>query len=293
MSSRLVIAYDGSSHGEDALALGHVLADVLGTSALVVGVASYPDYLMDREELEAIAAEETEPLLAAAAERLAGLDVETRSLVRDSPARALHDLAEEESPSAIVIGSSHRGPVGRVLMGSIGASLLSGAPCPIAIAPGGYAERERRRMLRIGVAYDGSHESRSALDAAVALGRRTHGSLSVLTVANPRPYGYATAFEVLSAEEYQAAEHRHKQAILDSVDELLPAEVTVEHRLLVGDPAEVLAAEAAELDLLVLGSRAYGPVRRVVLGSTSARLARGAPAPLLIIPRGAEGPRSG
>lgn len=163
MSNEIVIAYDGSPQGEDALALGRVLADVLGAEILVVAVASYPGYLMDRESLDTIADEETRPLLAKAAERLAGLEVETRSLVSDSTTRALDDLAETEKPAAIVIGSSHRGPVGRVLLGGVGTSLLSGAPCAVAVAPAGYAGRAGRGLLRAGVAYDGSggRETRS------------------------------------------------------------------------------------------------------------------------------------
>ena len=36
------------------------------------------------------------------------------------------------------------------------------------------------------------------------------------------------------------------------------------------------------------GSRGYGPLRRLVLGSTSARLVREAPCPVLVLARGAE-----
>jgi nucleotide-binding universal stress UspA family protein len=57
------------------------------------------------------------------------------------------------------------------------------------------------------------------------------------------------------------------------------------------DPATVLADEAsAGLDLLVVGSRGYGPVRRIVLGSVVARLLRLAPCPVLVLPRGAVEP---
>jgi nucleotide-binding universal stress UspA family protein len=52
-----------------------------------------------------------------------------------------------------------------------------------------------------------------------------------------------------------------------------------------GDPAEELATMAEQLDLLVLGSRAYGPAGRLLSGSTSTQLARRAPCPLLVVPR--------
>ena len=42
-----------------------------------------------------------------------------------------------------------------------------------------------------------------------------------------------------------------------------------------------------EVDLLVLGSRGYGPVRRTLLGSTSDRVVHVAPSSVVVLPRGA------
>ena len=47
----------------------------------------------------------------------------------------------------------------------------------------------------------------------------------------------------------------------------------VEGRVASGVPGEELAAFGGEVDLLVVGSRGYGPVRRLMLGSTSQHLA--------------------
>jgi nucleotide-binding universal stress UspA family protein len=54
----------------------------------------------------------------------------------------------------------------------------------------------------------------------------------------------------------------------------------------VGDPADVLISVSEHLDLLVLGSRAYGPLRAVLLGSVSRRVLRGAHCPVIVLPRG-------
>ena len=59
----------------------------------------------------------------------------------------------------------------------------------------------------------------------------------------------------------------------------------VDGRVTVGPPADELLAFADEVDLLVVGSRRHGPLRRLLLGSTSAYLARTAPCPLLVLPR--------
>jgi nucleotide-binding universal stress UspA family protein len=52
-----------------------------------------------------------------------------------------------------------------------------------------------------------------------------------------------------------------------------------------GHPGEELAAFSHELDLLTVGSRGYGPLRRMMLGSTSQQLSRTARCPLLVLPR--------
>ena len=54
-----------------------------------------------------------------------------------------------------------------------------------------------------------------------------------------------------------------------------------------GEPAEELALYSRSVDLLVIGSRGYGPIGRVVHGSTAEKLARTARCPLLVLTRGA------
>ena len=61
----------------------------------------------------------------------------------------------------------------------------------------------------------------------------------------------------------------------------------VEAHAAYGHPAEELALYSASLNLLVVGSRGYGPIGRLFHGSTSQELARHARCPLLVLPRSA------
>ena len=64
-----------------------------------------------------------------------------------------------------------------------------------------------------------------------------------------------------------------------------------------GDPATVhvvegrpdveLASRSSEFDLIVVGSRGHGPLKRLMLGSTSGKLVRSAACPVIVVPRGA------
>ena len=53
-----------------------------------------------------------------------------------------------------------------------------------------------------------------------------------------------------------------------------------------GLAGEELSAFSGEVDLLIVGSRNYGPARRLMVGSTSHHLTRHARGPLLVLPRG-------
>jgi nucleotide-binding universal stress UspA family protein len=79
----------------------------------------------------------------------------------------------------IVLGSTHRGGLGRVMPGSVAERLLNGAPCPVAVAPRGYEPRELRV---IAVGYDGSAEATAALELATALGEAADATLRVIAV---------------------------------------------------------------------------------------------------------------
>src|ERR1019366_8905934 len=79
----------------------------------------------------------------------------------------LHELCEVIGADLLVVGSSRRGLMGRVLMGDDARAALNGAPCAIAIAPTGYSGQPVA-MREIGVGYDGSPES----EHAVAIARR-------------------------------------------------------------------------------------------------------------------------
>ncbi len=59
-----------------------------------------------------------------------------------------------------------------------------------------------------------------------------------------------------------------------------------------GDPTRTLLELSSEVDLLVCGSRGYGPLRGVVFGSVSRRLLDAARCPVLVVPRGVERPLS-
>jgi hypothetical protein len=74
----------------------------------------------------------------------------------------------------IVLGSSHRSALGRVLAGTTAERLLHGAPSPVAVAPHGFRMRADGAIKTIAVGHDGSDEAEAAY-SSTASGRNDRG----------------------------------------------------------------------------------------------------------------------
>lgn len=287
----IVVGYDGSEEGRDALALAGALAAPDG--ARVVAAAVYPfDPAAPRADLAdwgTYLQQDAESCVADVDPGLLppGTQLERHVVPTGSAARGLHELAEQMDADLLVVGSTSHGTLGRILIGSTAESLLRAAPCAVAVAPRGFRERDSRGLRVIGVGYDGSPEAERALATAEALARAAGAALRVVTVVGQQSSA-GSGFGYMYAESRAAAEAR-AQSLLDAALDRLGDDTRplgIKRR---GEPATVLSDEAERgLDLLVVGSRGYGPLLRTVLGSVSSKLMRLAPCPVLVVPRGTD-----
>ncbi len=217
------------------------------------------------------------------ASRDANVDAHIRWREDDSAGRGLHELCEITEADLLVVGSSRRGLLGRVLLGDDTHAALNGAPCPVAVAPIGYTEQPVA-MREIGVAYNGSPESDHAVEVARALATEYGAKLSAFEAVSLPAYG-VVAGPMGVAETFDG--------MVQTARERIEALGGVEPHAAYGNPVEELAVYSASLDLLVVGSRGYGPLGRLVHGSTSHQLARIARCPLLALTRTADTPETG
>jgi nucleotide-binding universal stress UspA family protein len=202
---------------------------------------------------------------------------------KGSPADALQALAESGEADLIVLGSTHHAHVGSVAPGSVAEHLLHGARCRLMIAPKGYADgdhsQDRLRVAAVG--FNGMAESYAALDEAARLASKFGGSLRVIAVATPVAGMSAAAAAQADAEAEPDFETQLNGAVAE-----LPAELRALPVFERGDPVRKLLEDAEMgVDLLVLGSRGFGPVMRLLVGSVSSRVIREAPCPVLVVPR--------
>jgi nucleotide-binding universal stress UspA family protein len=281
----LLIGYERTPQGDDALALGGIFGEVLSLHPTIVTALPFSSTAMGRENVNLSLSADTAEMLAVARDRLAPLESASKAIASRSPAKGLTDLALAGGVSMIVVGSSHRGPIGHVVFGSTAERLLHDSPVPVSVAPRGFSELPDRRLDRIAAAYDGSTESIRALEAAIQLAQRTHAVLTVVHAVEPPLTGYGAFEQAILAMEGDG-DGRPGEDVLQEGLSRVPADLVAQGRLLYGFAAEALEDAAKKADLLVLGSRGRGPLMRTALGSVSGPLARRAPCPILVIPRG-------
>jgi nucleotide-binding universal stress UspA family protein len=290
VAGTIVIGFDGSDCGEDALALGLVLCRATGASPVVAVV--YPEQYpigVGRVDAEWVAylEERAEELLQRARRVLGdGVAADYRTVSAASESRGLHELAEREQAEVVVVGSTHRGPLGRTYPGSTGDRLLQGSAWPVAVAPRGLREDPPPALRTIAVAFLDTPEAHEALDSAAALAQRSGARLRLLSVLPSRAEVFAPVVGRDAEAAFASRAREVFQAALDHALAGLGGRVEATGELLEGDVVDALATlDRRDADLLVCGSRGYGPIRRVLLGGVSSRLLRRAACPLLVVPR--------
>jgi nucleotide-binding universal stress UspA family protein len=294
MAKPIIVGYDPKSSDRSPVAFALRAARFTGAPLVIASVASHPD------AHEAHVEDDLSQAAGGALEELQrdldaeGVAVESVELKNTSAARALHEAAEERDAGLMVVGSTNRGAAGRVVVGSTADRLMHGAPCPITIVPHGW--QAGAGLNTIGVAFVDTEEGHEALRSAYALARRAGAKLRVLTAVKPGVRAYAeqeasTAVQRGTGETDVEGELRVRaEGELRDATAALGGDVQVESDAFLEDPAGALVAVSQNLDLLICGSRGYGPRRAVLLGGVSRRLAAESHCPVIVLPRGLESP---
>jgi nucleotide-binding universal stress UspA family protein len=283
--TKIIIGYDDSDGAHDALGAAHAIAD--GALSTVRVVYVYPHVpstamLAGVPDVGSVLRDQAESVLTAASEELGERpDTTFMAVPSTSPPRVLHRMAAEWGADLIVIGSTKR----ERRFGRVGEQVLHGAPCPVLVASRGYRDRAHR-IESIAVAFNGSDESGPALREAARLAALAGATLGVIDVVDVSNGYYPPDWSDTIPEYGERLQRRAETLVGRAIGELsYPAAGETP----VGDAVETLIALSREVDLLVLGSRDHGPLRRLTLGSISTPVVRDAACPVLVLPRTAYG----
>ncbi len=274
MFKQIVVGVDGREGGRDAVALARLLVAAGGELTLAYVVPGDADAFHGTSAVyEAPEGERAEALLETVRDQ-AGVEAHLRWRGASSVGRGLHELCDAIGADLLTVGSSRRGLLGRVLIGDDTSAALNGATCSIAIAPTDYSQQPGA-IREIGVGYDGSPESEHALSVARTLAGVRGAKLSALEVVSLPSDAFLGPGAVDNTPRRLLEDARRRIAALGDV----------QPRAAYGQPAEELALYSGSLDLLIVGSRGYGPIGRLIHGSTSQQLAHSARCPLLALTR--------
>lgn len=212
-----------------------------------------------------------------------GAPLEVHDAGSATPGTKLMDHAEEIGAATLVVGSPHRGRVGRALLGSVAEHVLHEAPCEVMVAPRGYSKLSHQGLRKVAVAFDGTPESRAALRRGEELARAAGATIELIVAEDPVVSGLEARLppEILrsAADVLTAAVAAVDPALSPSGKRIDPG-----WRQVVRTIAKSLVdACGPDVDLLVAGTRR--PLDRFLLGSVTKHLVTEASCPVLVVPR--------
>jgi nucleotide-binding universal stress UspA family protein len=240
------------------LTLVSVVGDPAAVTALAAGQSG--------EELAAGAIEVLEQ-----AERVAraeGVDADSVTAAAASAPRGLALTAFELGAGLLVVGSGAGGSSGQLQRGPTAERLLNGASCAVALIPRNW---EAREFTTIGAGFVDSAEGRAAVREAHALAASSGARLRILAAVQPRSWSDASADELRAQAE--AAAEAAMSGLLGA-----PVDIDVD----VVEPVDLLVAVSGELELLVCGTRGYGPRPATLLGGVTRALTAQARCPVIV-----------
>ena len=151
--------------------------------------------------------------------------------------------------------------------------------------PLGYRARPLPSRPVVGCAYRSTEDGEASLAAAEDFALALSASLRVMQVVQPPAACYDSGelplnFPELNASIYADTERKLMERVA-RLDSGLASEATLQP----GRPADMLIGLSETVDILVMGSRGYGPLKAVLLGGVSGQVIRSAACPVVVVPR--------
>ena len=288
MANRVVIGYDGSQASEDAVAFGLTWCRSTGDVPIIATV--YPEEHplgIGRVDVEwATYVREQAEIIQDNARATVGDAALYRNVASTSAAHGLADLAEDVEAVMLIVGTTQETGISRTLLGSITERLLHGATAPVTVVPPGWRQSAPDRISSIGVAYVDTRDGREALQVAVRVALRIPARLTLYSILGQSSERYSYLVGRTDEQAFVDKARDSYGKALEFAAAGVPPELEPRAVLLEGAVAESLAALGPDdVDMLVCGSRGYGPVRRVLLGGVSSPLIRRARLPVAVVPR--------
>jgi nucleotide-binding universal stress UspA family protein len=204
------------------------------------------------------------------------------------PAAEIARLAEEKGIDLVITSTRGRAGLKRLILGSVTQRLMRILTCPLLAVQSpeeGFIDKDVSgiRLKKILVGCDFSADSVLGLNYGLSLAQEFEAELHLIHVSEPPAYR-----EFMSPAE-QAQDIVHTDVFKEKLDSLVPAEAhhwcSLQVAVLRGQPHEELVAYAMtqNMDMIVMGVRGYGLMKSLLMGSTTDRVVRRSPCPVLTV----------
>jgi nucleotide-binding universal stress UspA family protein len=211
------------------------------------------------------------------------------------PAAEIARMVDEKGIDLVISATRGRSGIKRLILGSVTQRLMRILNCPLLAVQGPEpgltgSGAEGIRLKKILIGCDFSADSTLALNYGLSLAQEFEAELHLVHVVEPPVYE-----EFLSPSE-QAEKLVLTDVVKEKLEGLVPEEArnwcSLKFGVLRGRPYEELVAYAMaqEMDMIVLGIRGYGLVKSLLMGSTTDRVVRNAPSPVLAVSSQAQRP---
>ncbi|MGB5261305.1 MAG: universal stress protein [Gammaproteobacteria bacterium] len=244
------------------------------------------------QETERTIKEESEQLLAAESARLrdAGWSGSTE-IRKGDPAEEIIQAAEELQPDLIVLGSHGIEGMTHFLLGSISDQVLRYAGCSVLIARSSPKMStpadagDQALPWRILMAYDESEPAKKAISLCASLPLDDNAEVHVVSIM-PMIRMFRQDIRQQLNTIWQQQKHAREEALKEAVGALEWSTPHVSSALVQSTDVSQEILEIAEkdaMDLVVLGYKGQSAIKRFLLGSITARIARHAPCSVLAV----------
>lgn len=278
----VLVGFDASPAAERALRWAATEAALRGAPLRVCHAWNwpYPQRPQDRDAMRIVRSMGALTLddgVGLAREAVAGLDVRP-VLLRGTPSGAL--LAASADAALIVVGARGTGGFDKLPLGSTAVHVPAHADRPVVVVP---AHDGPERAKRIVVGIDGSTASEAALRFALREAR-LRGAMVTLVCAW-WDHAVLPGPDRLPFTDPQAVKEQAKARFTSAVGPCLVdyPDVAVEDRFVMEHAGRVLADNAREALLLVVGDRGIGSSPTTLLGAVTRTVLHEAPSPVAVV----------
>ncbi|APT87822.1 MULTISPECIES: universal stress protein [Corynebacterium] len=287
----VVVAVDGSDASKNAVRWAANTALKRGIPLRIAASYTMPQFLYAEgmvppkelfDDLQAETLEKIDEARAVAHEIAPEIKI-GHTVAEGSPIDMLLEMSKDVT--MIVMGSRGMGGLSGMVMGSVSASVVAHASCPVVVVREDNPVTESTKYGPVVVGVDGSEVSHKATDYAFREAQARGAEL--IAVHTWMDMQVQASLAGLAAAQAEWAEIEREQgelltSRLSEFQEKYP-EVKVKKIIARDRPVRALADAAEGAQLLVVGSHGRGGFKGMLLGSTSRALLQAAPCPMMVV----------